>query len=216
MPRTSFPLRQTHLICAALAAALGGCGGGGEPTPVTLTPDAAARAASFQRTLDLAPTSAGPLAALTAQRDASAIAPSAAAAASAVAPATVGVLLEGAAGLSAMAALRDYTAPSSASPGLPKPRVEAILSANAVVGQVNAALAQVGARIVGMQTGNSRLTLELSGAGASTTPEALSQRLAYSRAFEPYQPPPPQVEDHQPLPDEPQPPANKAQEPYAP
>jgi hypothetical protein len=81
--------------------------------------------------------------------------------------------------MKAMAALRDYTAPaSSASTGLAKPRVEAILSADALVGQVNSALTLVGARIVVMQPGNNRLMLELSGAGASTTPEALSQRLA--------------------------------------
>lgn len=202
---TPFQSRHVILVNAIVLAMLSGCGGG-EPVPVTPTNEASVRStASFERTLDQAPTSAGTVTALRASRDGGMVLPSAASSAAPAAPAMSGVLLEGAAGMKAMAALRDYTAPaSSASPGLAKPRVEAILSPNAMVGQVNSALTLVGARIVSMQPGNSRLMLELNGAGASTTPEALSQRLAYSRAFEPYQPPPPQVEDHQPLPDEPE------------
>lgn len=198
---TPFQSRPAILASAIVLTLLSGCGGG-EPVPVTPTNEASARStASFERTLEQAPTSAGTVTALRAPRDAGMVMPGAA---SAVAAATAGVLLEGAAGMNAIAAVRDFTAPSNASPGLAKPRVEAILSPNAMVGQVNSALTLVGARIVGMQSGNSRLMLELTSAGASTTPEALSQRLAYSRAFEPYQPPPPEVEDHQPLPDEPE------------
>jgi len=201
---TPFQNRHVILVNAIVLAMLSGCGGG-EPVPVTPTNEASARsAASFERTLDQAPTSAGTVTALRASRDGGMVLPSAASAAAPAAPAMSGVLLEGVAGMNAIAALRNFTAPENPSPGLAKPRVEAILSPNAMVGQVNSALTLVGARIVSMQPGNSRLMLELNSAGASTTPEALSQRLAYSRAFEPYQPPPPQVEDHQPLPDEPE------------
>jgi len=198
---TPFQSRHVILVNAIVLAMLSGCGGG-EPVPITPTNEASSRSAiGFARTLEQSPTAAGRMTALAAPLDGGAVAPGAARSAG---PATAGVLLEGAAGMNAIAAVHDFTAPSNASPGLAKPRVEAILSPTAMVGQVNAALTLVGARIVGMQSGNSRLMLELSSAGASTTPEALSQRLAYSRAFEPYQPPPPPVEDHQPLPDEPQ------------
>jgi hypothetical protein len=204
---TPTPLQSRHAILASaiVLTLLSGCGGG-EPVPVVPTNEASSRSASgFAQTLERSPTAAGTVSALAAPRGAGLTAPGAASSAAPAAPATAGVLLEGAAGMKAIAALRDYTAPaSSASTGLAKPRVEAILSPDALVGQVNSALTLVGARIVVMQSGNSRLMLELANAGASTTPEALSQRLAYSRAFEPYQPPPPQVEDHQPLPDEPQ------------
>jgi hypothetical protein len=204
---TPTPLQSRHaiLVNAIVLAMLSGCGGG-EPVSVAPTNEASSRSASgFAQTLERSPTAAGTATALAAPRGAGLTAPGAASSAAPAAPATAGVLLEGAAGMKAIAALRDYTAlASSASTGLAKPRVEAILSPDALVGQVNSALTLVGARIVVMQPGNSRLVLELANAGASTTPEALSQRLAYSRAFEPYQPPPPQVEDHQPLPDEPQ------------
>lgn len=201
------PFQSHHIILAnaIVLAMLGGCGGG-EPVSVDPTNEAASRSASgFAQTMERSPTAAGTVTALAAPRGAGLTAPGAASGSTPAAPATAGVLLEGAAGMNAMAALRDYAAPaSSASTGLAKPRVEAILSPNAMVGQVNSALTLVGARIVGMQSGNSRLMLELTSAGASTTAEALSQRLAYSRAFEPYQPPPSEVEDHQPLPDEPE------------
>ncbi len=195
---TPFRSRLAILVNAIVLAMLSGCGGG-EPVPVDPTNEAASRSASgFAQTMERSPTAAGTVSALAAPRGAGLTAPGAASGSTPAAAATAGVLLEGAAGMKAMAALRDYTAPaSSASTGLAKPRVEAILSADALVGQVNSALTLVGARIVVMQPGNNRLMLELTSAGASTTPEALSQRLAYSRAFEPYQPTLPQVEDHQ-------------------
>jgi hypothetical protein len=204
MTPTPFQSRPAILVSAIVLTLLSGCGGG-EPVPVAPTNEASSRSANnFAQTLERSPTAAGTVSALAIPRGAGLTAPGAASASTPAAAATAGVLLEGAAGMNAIAAVRDFTAPSNASPGLAKPRVEAILSPNAMVGQVNSALTLVGARIVGMQSGNSRLMLELTSAGASTTPEALSQRLAYSRAFEPYQPPPPEVEDHQPLPDEPQ------------
>ncbi len=110
-----------------------------------------------------------------------------------VSPGQSGVLLDGVGGMNAIAALRDYFAPPAVSP---RPRFEAILSAGAMVGQVNAALTTCGARIVAMNAGNNRVVLELGAAAGAQTPEAVSQRLVYSRAFEPYQPPPPQVDDH--------------------
>lgn len=196
--------RLAILVNAIVLAMLSGCGGG-EPVSVDPTNEAASRSASgFAQTMERSPTAAGTVNALAAPRGAGLTAPGAASGSTPAAPAEAGVLLDGAAGMNAIAAVHDFTAPSNASPGQAKPRVEAILSPTAVVGQVNSALTLVGARIVGMQSGNSRLMLELNSAGASTTPEALSQRLAYSRAFESYQPPPPQVEDHQPLPDEPE------------
>ena len=102
-----------------------------------------------------------------------------------------GTLLEGVSGMNALAALRDYSAPASPAVTTARPRVQAIISADAIVGQVNAALTSVGARIVFMQPGNNRVMLELAHASGPQTPEAVSQRLAYSRAFETYQPPPP-------------------------
>ncbi len=110
-----------------------------------------------------------------------------------VSPGQSGVLLEGVGGMNAITALRDYLAPPAAPP---RPRFEAILSASAMVGQVNAALTTCGARIVAMNTGNNRVVLELLAAAGTQTAQAVSQRLVYSRAFEPYQPPPPQVDDH--------------------
>jgi len=199
MTPTPFQRHHVILVNAIVLAMLSGCGGG-EPVPITPTNEASSRSASgFAQTLERSPTAAGTMSALAAPRGAGLTAPGAASASiPAAAATTAGVLLEGAAGMNAIAALRDYTAPaSSTSTGLAKPRVEAILSPNALVGQVNSALTLVGARIVGMQPGNSRLMLELANAGASTTAEALSQRLAYSRAFEPYQPTLPEVEDHQ-------------------
>jgi hypothetical protein len=195
---TPFQSRLAILVNAIVLAMLSGCGGG-EPVPVVPTNEASSRSAnSFAQTLERSPTAAGTVTALAAPRGAGLTASGAASASTPAAAATAGVLLDGTAGMNAIAALRDYTAPaSSESTGLAKPRVEAILSPNALVGQVNSALTLVGARIVGMQSGNSRLMLELDSAGASTTAEALSQRLAYSRAFEPYQPAPPEVEDHQ-------------------
>jgi hypothetical protein len=191
MPRTPFPLRQTHLICAALAAALGGgCGGGGEPAAVTLTPDAAARAASFQRTLELKPTGAGPVSGL------SAPGPSTQAGASSL-RASPG-LLSGDAGMNAVTALHDYPEAahvSGAATGT-RPRFEADISPLAMVGQVNAALTAVGARIVATAAARGRVVLELTEAGSTQPIQTAVERLAYSRAFEPPAPLAPQIDDH--------------------
>jgi len=138
--------------------------------------------------------------ALKLERTRFALAGSAAAAAAPRAPEAVsgqrGVLLEGVGGLNAIAALRDYSASTDTSNAGARPRFEAILSASAMVGQVNAALTTCGARIVAMNTGNNRVVLELDAAAGAQPPAAVAQRLVYSRAFEPYQPPPPQVDDH--------------------
>lgn len=107
-----------------------------------------------------------------------------------------GVLLGGVPGLSARAAVRDYS--ERATPHAPSPGtfVSAVIGSSATVGQVNAALTQVGARIVAMQEGRSEVTLALSNAGDRAAAQHAAARLATSRAFEPYKPPAEPVDDH--------------------
>jgi hypothetical protein len=135
------------------------------------------------------------MSALAAPRGADLTAPGAA---SASTPAAGVGLLQGAAGMNAIAALRDFPE-ASRLPGAAigsRPRFEADVSPLAVVGQVNAALTAVGARIVATSGSAAHVVLELTEAGSMQTTQAASERLAYSRAFEAYVPPPPQVDDH--------------------
>ena len=193
---TPTPLQSRHaiLVNAIALAMLSGCGGG-EPVPVVPTNEASSRSASgFAQTLERSPTAAGTVSALAAPGGAGLTAPGAA---SASTPAAEAGLLPGAAGMNAIAALRAYPEASrlsGASIGS-RPRFEADVSPLAMVSQVNAALTAVGARIVAT-SGSAHVVLELTPAGSAQTTQAASERLAYSRAFEAYVPPPPPVDDH--------------------
>ncbi|MDL2337099.1 MAG: hypothetical protein QFE16_04580 [Pseudomonadota bacterium] len=104
--------------------------------------------------------------------------------------------------MSARSALRAYAekaplpAEASFSAAAPRAYLNAVISSSATVGQVNAALTTVGARIVAMQDGSSTVTLELSNAGGPQSAQNVTARLAASRAFEPSQPPAEPIDDH--------------------
>ncbi|MFM9915689.1 MAG: hypothetical protein ACKVOX_07765 [Rhizobacter sp.] len=103
-----------------------------------------------------------------------------------------GGLLTGAPGLSAISVLRDSaeqegparvsTSTTASSPK--RARLYALVGTAATVGQVNAALIELGARIVAMAPANRLLTLELADPGSALGLQDASTRLMASRAFE--------------------------------
>lgn len=134
--------------------------------------------------------------------------------------APVGTLLDGIPGAYAYSALRSYVdeGAASASPEAPERlRLNAVIARTATIGQVNATLSAVGARIVSMQSGNSEVTLDLALQGGRPSRTDVASQLIATRAFvsvdgmpaatgpalsappspafDPYAPPP--VEDHQ-------------------
>ena len=61
--------------------------------------------------------------------------------------------------------------------------LSAVIAVTATIGQVNAALNQVGARIVSMQPGNSEVRLDVQAPGATPLPRELATQLLATRAF---------------------------------
>lgn len=97
-----------------------------------------------------------------------------------------GVLLTGLPGANACSALRVYVidaadAQTSASRRTP---LTAFIDPTATVGQVNAALNAVGARIVAMQPGRNAVAIELEDEGGTKSPRDTVARLMASRAFQ--------------------------------
>lgn len=94
-------------------------------------------------------------------------------------PTQRGVLLPGLAGENAYDTLQPYAAEVTQ----PTP-LSATLDLAATVGQVNAALAAVGARIVAMRPGHKTLTIELTTPGEPATNQTVAARLIASHAFQ--------------------------------
>ena len=184
--RTAERLRATTLV--ALLGLLSACGGRSEQASIE-TPSggiAAAQAATesishatgakFAATLAAAPTGAGT--ATTARR---------------------GVLLPGLPGENAFSALQPYIAGDRQSAVAQQPAaamnhptpLNATLDMTATVGQVNAALDAVGARIVAMQPGRKTLAIELVplGGGSPSTNQQAAASLLASHAFQSVQGP---------------------------
>ncbi len=100
--------------------------------------------------------------------------------------APVGTLLDGIPGAYAYSALRSYVDERAvgASPEAPERlRLNAVIAHTATVGQVNATLSAVGARIVSMQPGNSEVTLDLAIQGGRPSKTDVTSQLIATRAF---------------------------------
>lgn len=100
-----------------------------------------------------------------------------------------GVLLDGVPGTYACTALRGYIDESvvgaSAATATPERlRLNAVIAPTATIGQVNAALRSVGARIVSMQPGNSEVMLDLATPGGRPSQVDMAAQLIATRAFE--------------------------------
>lgn len=100
-----------------------------------------------------------------------------------------GVLLDGVPGTYASTALRGYVDDStlgiSAEAAVTERlRLNAVIAPTATVGQVNATLKALGARIVSMQPGNSEVTLQLVTPGGRPSKTDVARQLIATRAFE--------------------------------
>lgn len=102
-----------------------------------------------------------------------------------------GTLLDGLPGTYAHQALRGYveeqsldTAVSQDQTTSDRLQLSAVIAATATVGQVNAALNQVRARIVSMQPDNSEVRLDLEAPGGTPSKHDVALKLMASRAFE--------------------------------
>ncbi len=158
-----------------LCGALGACGGNFEPPGVAtgIGADLSARAASLEALREVRARPVGG---------------SANTAAAAIGP---GVLLDGLPGAYAYAALRGHveesaaaTSPSYEPSASARLHLNAVIAQTATVGQVNAALNDLGARIVAMQPGNSEVMLDVATPGGRPAASQVAARLVASRAFE--------------------------------
>lgn len=110
----------------------------------------------------------------------------------AAATAPRGRLLEGLPGTNAYASLSDVAAgdpAASETPSAARIRLIAVIDRSATVGQVNAVLNEVGARIVSMQPGNDTLSLEVKSADGPPSIQDTAARLLATRAFQSVQGP---------------------------
>ena len=153
-------------LALALAVGLSACGGHSESTLAELSRATASMAAA---TSAIAP-HPGP------NQTVRPMSPQAGVAAS-----PQGVLLGGVPGMNAYAALSFLT--DQASDPAERPRLKAAIDRSATVGQVNAALDAVGARIVSMRPGHGEVALELADASRAASVQAVTQQLVASRAF---------------------------------
>ncbi len=160
-----------------LSGALTACGGNVEPAGVSVSIE-----------VDPAARSSPPDAEEASGRAAAAVVSPHAAATLPVHP--HGTLLEGLPGAYAHEALRGYVEEAALGTALPSDQaasdhlqLSAVIAVTATVGQVNAALNQVGARIVSMQPGNSEVRLDVQAPDATPSPRDLATQLLATRAF---------------------------------
>ncbi len=97
-----------------------------------------------------------------------------------------GVLLPGLPGENAFSALQMYVAGDRETGGAHPAPLNATLDQSATVGQANAALSAVGARIVSMQPGHRTVDIELApaGGGSSSSNQQVAASLLASHAFQ--------------------------------
>ncbi len=156
-----------HAPVWLLVAALAGCGGRLEPTASTLTASAASAPHGFLPDT-AAPTQAvSPLAVPPQER----------------AAAVRGVLLPGVPGTNAYSALQGHVEETADASASASQQLSAVIDRSATVGQVNAALIAVGARIVAMQPGNPELMLDLVQAARDPAARHAVAQLLATRAF---------------------------------
>lgn len=100
-------------------------------------------------------------------------------------PATAvrGVLLPGVPGTNAYSALHDHVEETADATASASQRLNAVIDRNATVGQVNAAMSAVGARIVSMQPGNAELVLGLAQPAHDPAARHAVAQLLATRAF---------------------------------
>jgi hypothetical protein len=97
-----------------------------------------------------------------------------------------GVLLPGLPGQNAFSALQPYVAGDREAGGAQSARLNATLDLSATVGQANAALSALGARIVSMQRGHRTVDIELepAGGGSPLSSQQAAASLLASHAFQ--------------------------------